>query len=287
MMTSENEKAGNLSLSAADERLDASSNPQSAIRNPQSKDPQSAIERSAIRNPLVIALDLDSPDQALSLVDCLRGVAGMFKVGKQLFTAAGPEVVRKIIGMGEHVFLDMKFHDIPNTVAMAGVEATRLGVSVFNVHAMGGAKMMLAVNDAVTETAEREKITRPLILGVTVLTSHTQDSLKEIGIERNLEDEVVNLARLSAASGLDGVVASPLEIAPIRSAVEDSGFVILTPGVRPAGASLDDQKRVTTPAEAIRAGANFLVIGRPITAANDPVAAAWKILDEINLAGIE
>jgi orotidine-5'-phosphate decarboxylase len=265
-----------------------SRNPQSAIRNPQSKDPQSAIRnpQSMIRNPLVIALDVDSPDQALSLVDRLRGVAGMFKVGKQLFTAAGPEVVRKIIGMGEHVFLDMKFHDIPNTVAMAGVEAMRLGVSVFNVHAMGGAKMMIAVNEAVTETAEREKIARPLILGVTVLTSHTQDSLKEIGIERNLEDEVVNLARLSATSGLDGVVASPLEIAPIRSAVEDSGFVILTPGVRPAGASLDDQRRVTTPAEAIRAGANFLVIGRPITAANDPVAAARKILDEISLAGI-
>jgi orotidine-5'-phosphate decarboxylase len=147
--------------------------------------------------------------------------------------------------------------------------------------------MMIAVNEAVTETAEREKIARPLILGVTVLTSHTQDSLKEIGIERNLEDEVVNLARLSATSGLDGVVASPLEIAPIRSAVEDSGFVILTPGVRPAGASLDDQSRVMTPSEAIRAGANFLVIGRPITAANDPVAAARRILDEINRAGIE
>jgi len=260
-----------------------SRNPQSAIRNPQSKNPQSAIER-AIRNPLVVALDVDSSNQALSLVERLRGVAGMFKVGKQLFTAAGPEIVRKIIAMGEHVFLDLKFHDIPNTVAMAGVEAARLGVSVFNVHAMGGSKMMRATHEAVTETAEREKITRPLILGVTVLTSHTQDSLKEVGIDRKLEDVVVNLARLCAASGLDGVVASPLEIAPVRSAVEDSGFVILTPGVRPAGASLDDQNRVTTPAEAIRAGANFLVVGRPITAANDPAAAAREILAEINQA---
>jgi orotidine-5'-phosphate decarboxylase len=259
-----------------------SGNPQSAIRNPQSKNPQSTI-----RNPLVVALDVDSPDQALSLVERLRGVAGMFKVGKQLFTAAGPEIVRKIIAMGEHVFLDMKFHDIPNTVAMAGVEAARLGVSVFNVHAMGGSKMMRAVNEAVTKTAERERISRPLILGVTVLTSHTQDSLKEVGIDRKLEDQVVNLARLCSAAGLDGVVASPLEIAPIRSAVEDSGFVILTPGVRPAGASLDDQSRVMTPSEAIRAGANFLVIGRPITAANDPFAAARRILDEINRAGIE
>jgi orotidine-5'-phosphate decarboxylase len=149
---------------------------------------------------------------------------------------------------------------------------------------MGGSKMMRAVNEAVTETAEHERIARPMILGVTVLTSHTQDSLKEVGIDRKLDDEVVSLAKLCEASGLDGVVASPLEISPIRSAVEDSGFVILTPGVRPAGASLDDQSRVTTPAEAIRAGANFLVIGRPITAANDPAAAARKILEEINQA---
>ncbi|MGH9755837.1 MAG: orotidine-5'-phosphate decarboxylase [Blastocatellia bacterium] len=238
-------------------------------------------------NPLVIALDVDSLDQALFLVERLRGVAGMFKVGKQLFTVAGPEIVRKIIAMRERVFLDLKFHDIPNTVAMAGVEAARLGVSVFNVHAMGGSKMMRAVNEAVTETVERERIARPLILGVTVLTSHTQDSLKEIGIDRKLEDEVVNLARLCAASGLDGVVASPLEIAPIRSAIKDSGFVILTPGIRPAARPFNDQSRVMTPAEAIRAGANFLVVGRPITAANDPIAAAREILDEINQAGIE
>jgi orotidine-5'-phosphate decarboxylase len=275
-MTSETQKAWNGDQPIADERLEASSNLQSAIRNPQ----------SAIRNPLVVALDVDSPDQALSLAERLRGGVGMFKVGKQLFTAAGPMIVRKIIEMGESVFLDLKFHDIPNTVAMAGVEAARLGVSVFNVHAMGGSKMMLAVNEAVTKTAEREGIVRPLILGVTVLTSHTEDSLKEVGIDRKLEDEVVNLARLCAASGLDGVVASPLEIALIKSAVEDSGFVILTPGVRPAGASLNDQSRITTPAEAIRAGANFLVIGRPITAAYDPVAAAQKILDEINQAEI-
>jgi orotidine-5'-phosphate decarboxylase len=241
---------------------------------------------SLFRNPLAVALDVDSPDRALSLVERLRGVAGMFKVGKQLFTAAGPEIVRRIIATGERVFLDLKFHDIPNTVAMAGVEAARLGVSVFNVHAMGGSKMMRAVNDAVTETARREGMARPLILGVTVLTSHTQDSLKEVGIDRKLEEEVVSLAMLCAASGLDGVVASPLEIAPIRSAVEDPGFVILTPGVRPAGASLDDQSRVMTPAEAVRAGANFLVIGRPITASNDPVAAARKIIDEINQTGI-
>src|SRR5262252_3709837 len=280
-MTSEAQKAWNGDQPIADERLEASSNPQSAIRistasgserisidartweaplaTARGTDPQSAI-----RNPLAVALDVNSPDQALFLVERLRGVAGMFKVGKQLFTAAGPEIVRKIIAMGEHVFLDLKFHDIPNTVAMAGVEAARLGASVFNVHAIGGSKMMREVTEAV---------------------SQTEDSLKEVGIERKLEDEVVNLARLCEASGLNGVVASPLEIAPIRSAVKDSGFVILTPGVRPVGSSLNDQSRVMTPAEAVHAGANFLVIGRPITAADDPVAAALKILDEINQAG--
>ncbi len=274
-MTNENEKAAHGDRAIADEGLSASSNPQSAIRN------------QSVCNPLVVALDVDSVDRALSLVERLRGVAGMFKVGKQLFTAAGPEVVRKIIAAGERVFLDLKFHDIPNTVARAGVEAARMGVSMFNVHALGGSKMMRAVKEAVTETAKRERIARPLILGVTVLTSHTRDSLKEVGIDRELEDEAISLAKLCAASGLDGVVASPLEIAPIRMAVEDSRFVILTPGVRPAGTSLDDQSRVTTPAEAIRAGANFLVVGRPITAADDPPAAARKILDEINQAQVE
>src|SRR5574341_353795 len=247
------------------------------IRNPQ----------SAIRNPLVVALDVDSSGQALSLVERLRGVAGMFKVGNQLFTAAGPEVVRKIIGMGERVFLDLKFHDIPNTVAKAGIEAARLGVSVFNVHATGGSKMLREVAKAVTETAERETIARPLILGVTVLTSHTQDSLNEVGIERELEDEVTHLARLCEASGIDGVVASPHEIVPIRNTIKNPDFVILTPGVRPTGAALNDQSRVMSPSEALRAGADFLVIGRPITAADDPVMAAQKIFDEIEQVAIK
>ena len=237
-----------------------------------------------IRNPIVVALDVDTPAQALALVERLRGAAGMFKVGKQLFTAAGPDVVRRILAMGERVFLDLKFHDIPNTAAKAGIEAARLGVSIFNVHATGGTKMMKSVVHGVNETAERERMARPLILGVTVLTSHTQDSLNEVGIERRLEDEVVHLARLCASSGLDGVVASPQEIEPIRRAVEDPRFVILTPGVRPAGAALNDQSRVMTPTEAIRAGANYLVIGRPITEAAEPERAARKILEEIEQA---
>lgn len=245
------------------------------------------IARLQIQNPIVVALDVDTAEQALSLVERLRGSVGMFKVGKQLFTSAGPEVVRRIIGMGEKVFLDLKFHDIPNTVAKAGIEAARLGVSIFNLHAMGGSKMMRAAVEAVNEAAERERIPRPLILGVTVLTSHTQESLNEVGIERRLEDEVVALARLCNASGINGVVASPQEIAPIREAVRDRAFVVLTPGVRPAGTALDDQSRVMTPAEAICAGADFLVVGRPITAADDPVVAAQKILEEIEHASAQ
>ncbi|HMV49442.1 MAG TPA: orotidine-5'-phosphate decarboxylase [Blastocatellia bacterium] len=241
---------------------------------------------SQTHNPIVVALDVDTAEQALSLVERLRGIVGMFKIGNQLFTAAGPDLVRRILGMGERVFLDLKYHDIPNTVAMAAVEAARLGVSIFNLHTLGGSKMMSAAADAVKETVQRERMPRPLILGVTVLTSHTQDSLTEVGIEQNLEAEVVRLARLCAASGIDGVVASPQEIVPIRNAVDNPGFVILTPGVRPAGAALNDQSRVMTPAEAIRAGANFLVIGRPITAAPDPATAAQKILEEIEQATV-
>lgn len=236
------------------------------------------------RNPIVVALDVDTAAEALSLVERLRGSVGMFKVGKQLFTAAGPDVVRQIIGLGEQVFLDLKYHDIPNTVAKAGVEAARLGVSIFNVHALGGSKMMRATVEAVNDAAEREGLAKPLILGVTVLTSHSQESLGEIGIERKLEDQVVALAQLCEKSGINGVVASPQEIVPIRKAVDNPGFVILTPGVRPAGAALNDQSRVMTPGEAIQAGANFLVVGRPITAADDPVTSAKKILEEIEQA---
>lgn len=246
----------------------------SAIHNPP----------STIRNPIVVALDVPTAAQALALVEQLRGLVGMFKIGKQLFTAAGPDIVRQIVGLGERVFLDLKFHDIPNTVAHAGLEAARLGVTVFNVHALGGSAMLRATSEAVAEWATREGVTRPQILGVTVLTSHTAESLKELGIERPLAEQVVHLARLCEAAGLDGVVASPQEIAPIRAAVQNPGFVLLTPGVRPAGAALNDQARVMTPAEAMRAGATWLVIGRPITAAADPAAAAQKIAEEIELA---
>jgi orotidine-5'-phosphate decarboxylase len=238
----------------------------------------------AIRNPLVVALDVESAAQALALVEQLRGLVGMFKIGKQLFTAAGPDIVRRVVERGERVFLDLKFHDIPNTVAKAGIEAARLGVSIFNVHALGGTQMLKTTAETVSEWAARTSQPRPQILGVTVLTSHTEDSLRELGIERPLAAQVVHLAKLCESAGLDGVVASPQEIAPIRAAVHNSSFAILTPGVRPAGVALHDQARVMTPGQAIQAGATWLVVGRPITAAAEPALAAQKIVEEIEQA---
>ena len=248
------------------------------------RDTTEMAARGEIRNPIVVALDVDTAAEALAIATRLRGTVGMFKVGKQLFTATGRSVVQDLIAMGEEVFLDLKFHDIPNTVAMAGIEAARMGVRIFNLHALGGSEMMRTTVDCVSNACLREGIARPMILGVTVLTSHSQDSLTEVGIDHPIADEVVRLASLCAQAGIDGVVASPLEIGPIRAAVESPDFVILTPGVRPAGAALNDQRRVMTPGEAIRAGANFLVIGRPITAAPDPLAAASSILAEIEEA---
>jgi orotidine-5'-phosphate decarboxylase len=237
------------------------------------------------RERLVVALDVETVERALALVEQLRGHVGMFKVGKQLFTAAGPGVVREITARGEKVFLDLKFHDIPNTVAMAGVEAARLGASIFNVHAAGGSAMMRATVEAVARAVAREGLARPLMLGVTVLTSLDEAALHEIGVGGTVEAQVVRLARLCRAAGLDGVVASPQEIVPIRDAVSDPDFVILTPGVRPAGAALDDQRRVMTPGEAVRAGATYLVVGRPVTGAADPAEAAKKIAQEIEPGG--
>jgi orotidine-5'-phosphate decarboxylase len=236
------------------------------------------------KDRIVVALDVETPAQALNFVQQLRGLVGMFKIGKQLFTAAGPDIVRQVVGLGEKVFLDLKFHDIPHTVAAAGIEAARLGVSIFNVHSLGGSAMMRATVDALNAAAEREQFTKPLILAVTILTSHEQASLTEIGLERSVQEQVVRLAELAAAAGINGVVASPQEIAPLRQAIDNPNFVILTPGVRPSGAALNDQKRVLTPGAAVQAGADYLVIGRPITGADDPAAAAQKIREEIEQA---
>ncbi len=234
------------------------------------------------RNRLIVALDVDSARKARELFAALREVAGMFKIGMQLFTAAGPSVVREIVSAGGQVFLDLKYHDIPNTVAAAGVEAARLGVSIFNVHAAGGSEMMLRTSEAVRAVSEREGLPRPAVIGVTVLTSADKTMLGETGVASDAVEQVGRLAQLSAASGLDGVVASALEVAAIRMLVTKAGFLIVTPGVRPVGARANDQKRLMTPGEAIRAGSDYLVIGRPILEAPDPVRAARDILADLS-----
>jgi orotidine-5'-phosphate decarboxylase len=238
-------------------------------------------------NKLIVALDVDNVHKAREIVNKLRGVVGMFKIGMQLFTAAGPSFVREIVSSGERVFLDLKYHDIPNTVALAGVEATRLGVSIFNVHASGGSEMMRRTADAVSECAESERRSRPLVIAVTILTSANVDTMTEVGFGSAPTELVPRLARLAKTSGMDGVVASALEVGAIRTAVDEPGFVVVTPGVRPAGANLADQKRVTTPREAILAGADYIVVGRPILEAPDPVRAAQQILDEVQLIGAD
>ena len=235
------------------------------------------------RERLIFALDVDDFAEAERWVKLLREKVGVFKVGKQLFTRCGPEVVHMVRGEGAEVFLDLKYHDIPNTVAKAGLEACRLGVRMFNVHALGGGEMMARTVAAVDERFPRGTAGRPLLLAVTILTSSTELTLREVGIERPVEEMVPRLARLAQQSGMDGVVASPQEVPLIRQACGED-FAVVTPGVRPSFATLDDQKRVTTPGEAIAAGADFLVVGRPIAAAADPLAAAEKILLEMAAA---
>jgi orotidine-5'-phosphate decarboxylase len=228
-------------------------------------------------NPILVALDVESAAKAIELADLLRGSVGGYKIGKQLFTAAGPAIVRELTSRGDRVFLDLKFHDIPTTVAGAVQSAVDTGAWMVNVHASGGSAMMKAAADAATKTAAALGRSRPLVIGVTVLTSMTDVALAEIGVTRPLLDQVVHLARLAKASGLDGVVASPQETRAIRDAC-GKDFQIVTPGIRPADErGKDDQARTLTPAEAISAGATYLVIGRPITAAANPRQAAENI----------
>lgn len=236
------------------------------------------------RERLVVALDVETGAEALSLVDRLAGTVGMFKVGKQLFTAEGPSLVREIVARGERVFLDLKYHDIPATVAKACVEAARLGASIVNVHASGGREMLTAAVRAVDAACAEERLARPLLLAVTVLTSMDDANLAETGVTGTAAEQVVRLARLTHGCGLDGVVASPLEIELIRRDVAQEPFAILTPGIRPAGGAKGDQKRVMTPAEAVSAGATYLVVGRPITAAPDAKSAAERIAAEMEAA---
>lgn len=236
------------------------------------------MTRDEARSKIIFALDVPTFAEAEQWVSVLSGHVGMFKIGKQLFTANGPDIVRMVENFGGEVFLDLKYHDIPNTVAMASLEAARLGARLINLHALGGYEMMAKTVEALDrEFAGKE---RSRVLAVTILTSSSQETLREVGIEHPVAEMVVRLARLAQKAGIDGVVASPLETALIREAC-GPGFLIVTPGVRPSFAATDDQKRIMTPREAVRAGADYLVIGRPISAAKDPLAAAEAIVDEI------
>lgn len=230
------------------------------------------------KEKIIFALDINEFSDIERWASLLAPHVGMFKIGKQLFTSCGPAAVRMIQKFGGEVFLDLKFHDIPNTVAMASREAVRMGVKLFNLHALGGYEMMARTREELDKEfagGERGKV-----LAVTILTSSDEATLRDVGINTPVPEMVVKLATLAKKAGIDGVVASPQEIPLVREACGND-FLIVTPGVRPATADVNDQKRVMTPADAVSAGADYLVIGRPISAAADPVAAAQAIVDEI------
>ena len=236
--------------------------------------------QSRARRHLIFALDVASLKEVDHYVALLADEVGLFKVGKQLFVHAGPEVVRRIQAKGGTVFLDLKFHDIPQTVASASVEAARLGVKMFTLHASGGTDMLRQAHRAVRTACRAEQLTRPTLLAVTVLTSLGRDDLKQIGVSAGPAAQVVRLARLAQQAGIDGLVASPREITAIRRACGDK-LTLVIPGVRPQGSTADDQKRILTPHQAMQAGANYLVVGRPIRDATDPRQAARDIVADM------
>ena len=236
-----------------------------------------------VKDRLIVALDVETLADAERMVDRLEGLATRFKIGSQLFTAAGPGAVEAIQKRGAEVFLDLKFHDIPNTVAGAAREATRMGVLMFNVHASGGRAMMAAAAEGAATAARELGGRRPIVLAVTVLTSLDRAALgRELGVADSVEGHVLHLAALAAAAGLDGCVASPNEVGALRTS-RGAGWVIVTPGVRPAGSAMGDQSRIATPGAAVSAGAHYLVVGRPITAAPDPARAADAVLREMGV----
>jgi len=230
-----------------------------------------------MKEKIIIALDVSSRREALTLVESLHSMTGMFKVGMQLYTAEGPSFVRDIIAAGGKVFLDLKFHDIPNTVRKAALEAAKLGVSMMTIHASGGQAMMQAVSD---ELRERFGEKRPIVVGVTVLTSMDDGALRETGVSSSMDEQVLRLVKLAEDSSLDGVVCSPREIQMIRSAV-GRNFKIVTPGVRMPGQAADDQQRTATPREAISNGADYIVVGRAVTNAPHPHTALEGLLQSL------
>ncbi|MDG2308004.1 MAG: orotidine-5'-phosphate decarboxylase [Candidatus Binatia bacterium] len=238
----------------------------------------SPLERA--RERLIFPLDVPSTAEAEELIDALCGEVGIFKVGKQLFLHAGPNIVRHLRERGQNVFLDLKFHDIPRTVARASLEATRLGVKMFTLHASGSFEMMRMTAQQVHQTCRREGLERPTILAVTVLTSLSGEDLKMVGVRSGVMPQVTRLAKLAQEAGMNGVVASPLEIEAIRREC-GKRLTIVTPGIRPLDSDAEDQKRVTTPGDAIRSGSDYLVVGSPIRNADDPIVAAREIVEEI------
>jgi orotidine-5'-phosphate decarboxylase len=232
------------------------------------------------RNPIIVALDLPTAEAALKLAEQLAPVVGGFKIGSELFTSVGPDIVRRIRERGALVFLDLKFHDIPNTVAKAVAAAVQLDVQMLTVHTSGGLEMLKAAEQAAQEGAWRVGRTPPLVLGVTVLTSLDAGALKEIGLDANVEYQVRRLATVATRAGLRGLVCSPLEVAKLRQAIPPA-MQLVTPGVRTGAEKADDQKRTLTPREAMAAGSSWLVIGRPIYAAENPRAAAEQILQTL------
>jgi orotidine-5'-phosphate decarboxylase len=234
-----------------------------------------------VKNPIIAALDVPTTEQALKLAEQIAPAVGAFKIGSELFTAAGPDIVKRIRATGAGVFLDLKFHDIPNTVAKAVASAVRLDVQMLTIHASGGGEMMRTAEKSVQETAKSLGLPVPLVLGVTVLTSSDNETLAEIGCEPDTEKQVLRLAQLAVKSGLRGLVCSPLEITALRK-ILPAHVQLVTPGIRTGTEKADDQKRTLTPQEAIQAGASWLVVGRPIYAAENPRAAAENILESIS-----
>jgi len=231
-------------------------------------------------NPIIVALDVPNVDKALALAEQVAPAVGAFKIGSELFTSAGPDIVRRIRATGAAVFLDLKFHDIPNTVAKAVAAATRLDVQMLTIHTGGGPAMVRAAEAAAQETAKALGRPAPLVLGVTVLTSMDGEELSAVGLPPNPGKQVEHLAALAASAGLRGLVCSPLELAALRQSLPSS-IQLVTPGIRGPGDDAGDQKRTLSAAEAMAAGASWLVIGRPIYAAENPCAAAEKILESL------